>query len=171
MRKLFLLGAFASALIISSCGGDQKKSQNTDAAAGTRQATSESTDAAPVISNTVVITGNDQMRFDLDEIRVKAGEKVTLTFKNAGVLSKEAMGHNWVLLKPATDVAAFATEAMASKATEFIPTGSKAIIAHTKLLGPNESDTITFTVEKGEYEYICSFPGHYGIMRGKLIAE
>lgn len=169
MRKLFLLGAFASALIISSCGGDQKKSQNTDATTST--STSEITDAAPVISNTVVVTGNDQMRFDLDEIRVRAGEKVTLTFKNAGVLSKEAMGHNWVLLKPATDVAAFATEAMASKATEFIPTGSKAMVAHTKLLGPNESDTITFTVEKGEYEYICSFPGHYGIMRGKLIAE
>ena len=70
-----------------------------------------------------------------------------------------------------TDVAAFATEAMANKPSDYIPTGSKAILVHTKLLGPGESDTITFTVPAGEYEFICSFPGHYGMMRGKVIAE
>lgn len=154
-----------------SCGGNQDNSKQPDTAASHQAASTETSQAAPASSNTVVITGNDQMRFDLDEIRVKAGEQVTLTLKNTGVLSKEAMGHNWVLLKPGTDVAAFAMEAMSNKQNEFIPASSSAVVAHTKLLGPSESDTITFTVEKGEYEYICSFPGHYGIMRGRLIAE
>ncbi|EOR93640.1 Azurin [Arcticibacter svalbardensis MN12-7] len=111
------------------------------------------------------------MKYDLTEIKVKAGEEVTLTLKNAGTMAKEAMGHNFVLLAQGADVAAFATEAMANKASDYIPTGSKAILVHTKLLGPGESDTITFTVPAGEYEFICSFPGHYGMMRGKVIAE
>lgn len=171
MRKLFALTACALPLFLWSCGGSQEKSQQTDTAGTTEALSADNSSAASESSNTVVITSNDQMRFDLDEIKVKAGEPVTLTLKNVGLLSKEAMGHNWVLLKAGADVAAFATEAMSSKQTEFIPAGSNAVVAHTKLLGPGESDTITFTVEKGEYEFICSFPGHYGIMRGRLIAE
>lgn len=171
MRKLFALTACALPLFLWSCGGSQEKSQQTETAATTESASADNGSAASESSNTVVITSNDQMRFDLDEIKVKAGQQVTLTLKNVGALSKEAMGHNWILLKPGTDVAAFAMEAMSQKQNEFIPASSNAIIAHTKLLGPDESDTITFTVEKGEYEFICSFPGHYGIMRGRLIAE
>jgi len=171
MRKLFALTACALPLLLWSCGGSQEKSQQTETAVTTESAPADNGPAASESSNTVVITSNDQMRFDLDEIKVKAGQPVTLTLKNVGSLSKEAMGHNWVLLKPGTDVAAFAMEAMSQKQNEFIPAGSNAIVAHTKLLGPDESDTIKFTVEKGEYEFICSFPGHYGIMRGRLIAE
>lgn len=171
MRKLFALTACALPLFLWSCGGSQEKSQQTETAVSTESAPASNDSAASESSNTVVITSSDQMKFDLDEIKVKAGQQVTVTLKNVGVLSKEAMGHNWVLLKPGTDVAAFAMEAMSSKQTEFIPANSNAIVAHTKLLGPGESDTITFTVEKGEYEFICSFPGHYGIMRGRLIAE
>ncbi|PRY53002.1 azurin [Arcticibacter pallidicorallinus] len=171
MRKLFALTACALPLFLWSCGGNQEKSQQTETTASTESVSSDNGSSATENSNTVVITSNDQMRFDLDQIKVKAGQQVTLTLKNVGVLSKEAMGHNWVLLKPGTDVAAFAMEAMSNKKNEFIPASSGAIVAHTKLLGPDESDTITFTVEKGEYEFICSFPGHYGIMRGTLIAE
>ena len=112
------------------------------------------------------------MKFDLSEIKVKAGEQVTLTLKNAGTMPKEAMGHNLVVLTPGTNVEEFAQTAMNAKANDYIPESlSSSIVAHTKLLGPNESDTITFTLEKGEYEFICSFPGHYASMRGKIIVE
>ena len=44
------------------------------------------------------------------------------------------------------------------------------VIVHTKMLGGGESDTITFIApENGFYTYICSFPGHWGLMKGKLI--
>lgn len=119
---------------------------------------------------TIVINSNDQMKFDLSEIRVKAGEKVKLTLNHKGKFKKDVMGHNWVLLAAGTDVAKFATAAMSAKANQYIP--AKGALAHTKLIGGGESTTIEFTApKKGTYDFICSFPGHYSIMKGKFIVE
>jgi azurin len=175
--KKQVLTLLAVAAILASCGGNQESkdssTESTTTPAQTETSTTAGTEqAGAVVSNTVEITANDQMKFSVTEIRVKAGEEVTVTLKNEGTMAKEAMGHNFVLLTPGTNVEEFAQTAMNNKANDYIPESLKsAIVAHTKLLGPNESDTITFTVEKGEYEFICSFPGHYGSMRGKLIAE
>ena len=119
---------------------------------------------------TIVINSNDQMRFDTSEIRVKAGEKVKLTLNHTGKLPKNAMGHNFVLLEAGTNVAKFSQAAMNAKATEYIP--AKGVLAHTKLVGGGESTTIEFTApKKGTYDFICSFPGHYAMMKGKFIVE
>ena len=46
------------------------------------------------------------------------------------------------------------------------------IIAATKLLGGGETDTVIFDAPAaGTYEFLCSFPGHYAIMKGKFIVE
>ncbi|WP_025764922.1 azurin [Dyadobacter tibetensis] len=122
---------------------------------------------------TIEIKGTDAMQFDLKEIKVKAGQKVKLKLTHAGKLAKAAMGHNWVLLKEGVDVAAFGSKAAAARDNEYIPKSEEAsIIAHTKLLGGGESDTIEFTApKKGKYTYICSFPGHYALMKGTFIVE
>ncbi|HER40108.1 MAG TPA: azurin [Salinimicrobium catena] len=118
----------------------------------------------------VVINSNDQMRFDKSEIRVKAGEKIKLTLNHTGKLPKTAMGHNFVLLEKGVDMADFAMKAMNAKDREYIP--AKGVIAHTKLIGGGESTTIEFTAPaKGTYEFLCSFPGHYAMMKGKFIVE
>jgi azurin len=122
---------------------------------------------------TIVIKGTDAMQFDLKEIKVKAGQKVKLTLVHSGKLAKAAMGHNFVLLKQGVDVAAFGGKAAAARETEYIPKSELAnIIAHTKLVGGGESDTIEFTAPaKGTYTYVCSFPGHYALMKGNFIVE
>lgn len=123
---------------------------------------------APV--RTIILNSNDQMKFDKTEIRVKAGEKIKLTLNHTGKLAKNVMGHNFVLLEKGTDVPKFATAAMKDKATEYIP--ANGVLAHTKLIGGGESTTVEFTVPaKGTYDFICSFPGHYAIMKGKFIVE
>jgi azurin len=124
-------------------------------------------------AKTIVIKGSDAMQFDLKEIKVKAGQKVKLTLTHSGKLPKAAMGHNWVLLKPGVDVAAFGSKAAAARETEYIPKSEEAsIVAHTKLVGGGESDTIEFTAPaKGTYTFICSFPGHYALMKGSFIVE
>lgn len=118
------------------------------------------------------ISGNDTMRFNRTELEAEAGKETTLVFKNVGTLPKAAMGHNFVLLKPGTDLAAFGNGAATAAANDYIPTEQKLaeqVVAHTKVLGPGESDQITFHItEPGEYPYICSFPGHWAIMRGVL---
>jgi len=53
----------------------------------------------------VVITGGDTMQFDVTAFEAKAGEEITVTFKNGGNLPKTAMGHNLVILKPGSDLA------------------------------------------------------------------
>jgi azurin len=46
------------------------------------------------------------------------------------------------------------------------------MIAHTKLLAGGGSDQVEFTIgQPGVYPFICSFPGHWGTMQGKIIAE
>lgn len=124
--------------------------------------------------NTIEITANDTMQFNSKAFEVAAGKEVTLVFKNLGKLPKAAMGHNVVILKPGTQPATYGMAAVSAAATEYIPQddANKAlVIAHTKMLGPGEDDTITFTLEPGEYPFVCSFPGHFALMNGVITAK
>jgi azurin len=90
------------------------------------------------------------------------GQKISVTLTNAGKLPKVAMAHNIVFLKAGTDFSAFAMAAMTHQAENYLPPDqADKVIASCKLLGPGESDTITFTAPAaGTYDYICTFPGH-----------
>lgn len=127
----------------------------------------------PDEAGVVHVTGSDQMRFSAGRINVKAGGTISIELKNAGTLPKEAMGHNLVVLKPGTDPMAFAMKAVSAKATDYMPAdASDQVIAHTKLLGPGESDTIKFPAPAaGTYPFVCTFPGHAAIMKGVLVVE
>ena len=124
----------------------------------------------------ITITGNDLMQFDIKEFSVTAGEKVELEFKNIGKMPKIAMGHNLVLLKKGVSALAFGQKVlcMGASATNALPEASMGdVLAATKLLGPDESDTITFTApsEAGKYDYLCTFPGHFAMMRGTMTVK
>ncbi|ADR20696.1 azurin [Marivirga tractuosa] len=121
----------------------------------------------------VTIEGNDQMQFNLDEIKVKAGSTVKLTLKHVGEMSIAQMGHNWVLLKQGTDIMEFGQKAATAKERGYIPESEEdKVIVSTSLLGGGEEDTIEFEAPaKGTYDFICSFPGHVALMKGKFIVE
>ena len=158
------------ALTITSCG--KKENVPTEEPAEATEMTSDE-GQQPAVSNVLVIEGNDQMQFSTSELRAVAGKPITLTLKHVGKIPKEAMGHNLVILQEGTDEAAFAAKAINAKDTDYIPASEKAsIIAHTKLLGGGEQDTIEFTVDKkGTYNFLCTFPGHVAMMKGVLIVE
>lgn len=171
MNKLILI--FAAALAISC--GDNKKEEKSDIQIGTKveekaPATNETVDETVA---TVNITGNDQMKFNTDEIRVKAGQKVVLNLKHVGKMAKNVMGHNWALLVKDADMAAIGQAAAEAADTDYIPAAMKdKFIVHTKMLGGGESDTIEFQApEPGTYIFMCTFPGHYALMQGKFIVE
>jgi azurin len=124
----------------------------------------------------ITITGNDTMQFDVKEFTVQAGEKIELTFKNIGKLPKLAMGHNLVILKEGIRPLKFGQKIMGMGASPSNPLPKESledVLASTKLLGPGESDIITFTAPKkpGLYQFLCSFPGHYAIMRGVMVVK
>lgn len=120
----------------------------------------------------IVIEGNDKMQFNLSEIKVEAGTTVKLTLKHVGKLPKQAMGHNFVLLKEGVELKDFAMTAMKARDNDYIPADTDQVIAYTDLIGGGESTTIEFEApEKGEYTFLCTFPGHFGLMNGTFIVE
>lgn len=161
MKNLIILSIFAFGII--SCDSDKKQTEETVPARETKE---------NLISNEISLKGTDDMRFDKTEFTVKAGEEVTLTFTNAGVLPLETMGHNVVVLEKKADVQKFAIASAKAKDTNYISDlYITDIIAQTKLLGPGESETIEFTLkEPGDYTFICTFPGHWISMKGTITA-
>jgi azurin len=152
--------------LLTACGGGNNE-------ANKEPETSQETAAPASNEATLEIEGNDQMQFNKTELTVKAGAKVTLTLKHPGTGAINVMGHNWVLLKQGVDIATFATKANeAGLDNNYIPVGTTDVIAHTKVIGGGETTTIEFTAPAaGTYDYICSFPGHWAMMKGKLIVE
>ena len=128
------------------------------------------------VDQTVTITGNDTMQFDVKAFEVKAGSKVKLVLKNVGKVPKIAMGHNLVLLRKGVTAFEFGPKALGAGANTVnpLPDAIKGdVLVHTKLLGPDETDEIVFTApeEEGDYEYLCTFPGHFALMRGKMTVK
>jgi azurin len=83
------------------------------------------------------------------------------------------MTHNVVILIKGTDIADFADAVHNAKNEQYVPASVQPlVIAHTKLVGGGESDKLECTIpQPGVYDYICSFPGHWGTMQGKIVAE
>ena len=119
------------------------------------------------------ITGNDLMQYDKKEIKVGADcTSVEVTLKHIGKLPAASMGHNWVLTNTADSNGVGNDGLGAGLAANYVKAGDKRVIAHTKVVGGGQSDTITFPTSAlkkgGDYEYICTFPGHSALMKGKL---
>jgi azurin len=125
---------------------------------------------------TLNIEGNDLMKFNVTEMKVAADcTEVEVVLKHTGKLPVATMGHNWVLTKTA-DVAPVANAGVtAGLAKDYLPAGDARIIVHTKMVGGGESTSVKFPTSKltkgGDYSFFCSFPGHYGLMKGKLIFQ
>ena len=161
-----------SATILLNCGGkEEKKKEGFSYEKSSSQENTEIKNADANVAN-IVLTANDMMQFNLKEIKVKAGQRVRLTLRHIGKLDVNIMGHNFVLLKKGTDLVAFATAAATQKDNKYIPAGTEDVIAHTDIIGGGQVATIEFDApEVGTYEFLCSFPAHYAMMRGLFIVE
>jgi azurin len=124
-------------------------------------------------SDTINLQANENMRFDKELFKVRAGKKLKLIFKNTGAPSPTSMAHNVVILKPGVDIADFADLARTATKDQYIPSGVESlIIAHTKLISGGQSDEVEFTIHQpGVYDFICSYPGHWASMQGKIVAQ
>ena len=176
--RLPLLPIFA-ALVVSGCG--QKDSAPAAAAPAAAKAAAPAPAAGPRV---IEITANDTMKYIIGDkqsdpagglkIEVKAGEQIKVVLTNTGQLPKEAMGHNWVLLKAGTDVMAFATAGATARESDYVaPALKEQVLASIPLLGPRKSGEVVFTVPAaGEYPFLCTFPAHFAVgMKGTLVAK
>jgi len=133
----------------------------------TTPATSEETQAP---SEVIVIKAvKDIMQFDKRAITVKAGQQITLILENP-----DAMPHNLVIIKPGTNeivgkAADFMLQSSSAAEKHYVPEVPE-VLFFTKLVNPGESYTLKFQApkEKGDYPYICTFPGHWRGMNGVM---
>jgi azurin len=113
----------------------------------------------------------EEMRFDIPRLVVEVGKPFTIVFENP-----DAMPHNLVVVKPGTRerVGQAALELRADFVDRlgraFVPESSD-VVAATKLIDPGQSASIRVEapLAPGEYEYVCTFPGHWVTMWGKLV--
>ena len=98
MRKLSILVAM---FMVVGCGKKEEPAKKP--AKATKTATKKAKPKAPAAPKVVVddgktatvnLTGNDQMRFNVQKVTVKAGRKVKVNLKHVGKLPITAMGHN-----------------------------------------------------------------------------
>lgn len=170
-RATYLLPISLLAVSVAACGSSDSPDKTAPAEApGPAGAAPAVHDGRPI-----EIVGDDTLKFDITEMRAKPGERLSVTLVNKGKTPKFSMGHNWVLLAAGVDEKAFVVVAAESPTTDYVPAARKAdILAATKLLGPDEKDTVTFNAPTapGKYVFICSFPGHLQVgMQGVLIVE
>jgi azurin len=175
------LAFFAFSFLLFSCGNEAPPASESsteavveaaeEASASSSESELENGSEQVALGDTlfVEIEANDQMKYSTERIDAYIGQVVALTLKNVGEMPKEAMGHNWTLLRKGADFQNYATKAMLAKEDDFLPADLMGeVVAHTGLLGPGESETIFFDVpeEAGPYKFLCSFPGHFGTMQG-----
>lgn len=164
-------------LFFTACGDSSSDHAHHDVAGAEHESVQSSANPVSVVEGVTVVemTGNDRMKYNLESFTVPAGGQVKLTLRNVGKMPKAAMGHNVVFLTSGSDAGVFATAAAAARDQDYIPSDLVGqILAHTKMLGAGESDTIEFTApqEPGDYEFLCSFPAHlYAGMRGVMTVE
>ncbi|MEM7391187.1 MAG: PVC-type heme-binding CxxCH protein, partial [Verrucomicrobiota bacterium] len=112
-----------------------------------------------------ITTVREQMRYDVKDIKVKAGSEVKIVFSNV-----DYMPHNLLITEPgAAQEVAMAAMALGAKGfdVEFRPDHPK-ILWGTGMLDNNKQETLSFTAptKPGKYEFVCTFPGHWSLMRG-----
>ena len=109
------------------------------------------------------------MQYDVKEIRAKPGEILELTLENG-----DTMQHNLLFVLPGkmAEVGVAGDkmgETAAGKARHFVP-DSPAVIAVMGLVDPGKTGRMFLAVPRkpGTYQYVCTYPGHWRMMNGKL---
>ena len=172
MKMRFTIYLALISFVLFNCGEEKKKEEKPAVKLETK--TEDNASKSDPNMADLTITGDDMMKYNKNELRVKAGQKVKLTLRHIGKLDKQVMGHNVVILMQGVNPEDFASEAATARETDYIPNGSEnEILAHTSLVGGGETASIEFDApsEPGEYDFLCSFPGHFAMMRGKFIVE
>lgn len=171
VRRLLVFGFLFASLVLPV----RLSAQPAKPAAPAKTASPAQPAKAGAGPRTIVIVAGDDMKWDKVTIEAKPGEELRVRLTPKGAMPKIAMSHNFVLLKPGTDAAAFVNAGATSRATDYIPPAQKAqVIANTPLAGNNETVEITFKVPAaaGRYPYVCTFPGHFAAgMKGMLVVK
>ena len=112
------------------------------------------------------IIASDPMNFDKDALVVPACSLVTLTLVN-----NSNMEHNFAVIEKGKLNEVGVAAVGAGPLKNYIPEMDE-VIYGSSLVKPNVTEFFTFdSPPAGEYEFVCTFPGHYVFMKGSFTVE
>ncbi len=119
---------------------------------------------------TITIGTKPGLKFDTDNLNFEPGDRVKLVFTNT-----DDMQHNLVIVLPnsANEVGEAALKLGVDGANmNYVPNSDK-VLYYTRLLGPGSQETIYFTApeKEGKFPFVCTYPGHYLVMRGIMTVQ
>jgi azurin len=114
----------------------------------------------------------NQLAFFPNEFRLKAGRKVRLSFHNPDVQI-----HNMVIVRPGSEqeigllADQMAQDPDAMKKS-FVPDSDKVIWSTPLVNGKGQVELELIAPEQpGRYPFLCTFPGHWRVMKGVMVVE
>ena len=185
MNKLLLLAA-ASSLTFAGCGSETRGAEEIPQTNQEMRSTPEpvaipapaAMEPEPVLvepdaNGEIIILVDDLMSYSVSRMQVRAGELVRIVLRHEGRLPVESMGHNIVFLKAGVDANAFALSAVTERDNGYLPLNSEAsVLAASELIGGGQETVVEFTAPgPGTYTYVCTWPGHYLMMRGEMVVS
>jgi azurin/glucose/arabinose dehydrogenase len=120
----------------------------------------------------VIKAVREQLKYDTKELVVEAGKPFEVIFENP-----DLMPHNIVFVQPgtlqavATAVQTQAPDKLDRQGRAYVPDNDPRVWGASKLLEAGQKETLRLTApaKEGIYEFVCTFPGHWAVMQGKLI--
>ena len=143
------------------------------ASSATNSAASAAQPAEVAAECSTVVESNDQMKYNVSQIDIKKScTSFKIVLKHTGQMPKTSMGHNLVISK-ADDASSVASEGTGEGASkDFLKVSDSRIVAHTKMLGGGEEDSIVLDTSKldpnSQYKFFCTFPAHFSMMQGDV---
>lgn len=114
----------------------------------------------------------EAMKYDQEKFTVKPGSTIKIELENP-----DFMQHNLLILQPGSlEKVGAAADQLAmdptGAANQYVPNIPE-VLASTPLINPNNYYAFIFKVPEtaGEYPFICSFPGHWRIMKGIMVVN
>ena len=172
MKKLILLVVVA--LLVAACGGGSDPTPapaaptEAPAAAAPTEAPAAEAPAAgsaqeaiaqvlDVVMHDIYFGDNPDNLTTPPEWTVSAGAEVTVNMQNMGALE-----HDFAIVNQGAEVP-----------VPFLDANRDLLLFEAGKLAGGATDTATFTAptEPGIYTVICTIPGHYPVMQGKLVVQ
>ncbi len=143
-------------LALAACGGGSS-SQRVAAAEANQTQAAVSKESIEVVMNDIYYGDSNDNATNPPVWTVTSGTDVSVNMDNKGVLE-----HNWAIVKLGEQVSAMYDEA----------DDQAKLLFNAGVLAGGQKETVDFTAPlPGEYQLICTVPGHSQVMQGKLVVK
>ena len=119
------------------------------------------------------VSSGDNLKFDKNKLIIDSTcSKFAINFKHEGQMAAKTAGHNIVIVRSKDfDTVVSKIDMKLGTESGFLP-DMKEVIAKTAIIGGGSQTSIIMNasqLSKDEtYTFFCSFPGHYGAMKGTV---